>query len=459
MSLETRTELTRSGRFIILVGSIMLVLGIAIENYLFIIPGLFLLLVITSILVNFFLFQSFPEASILVSKDHVRSRGLVAVVGSIQNKNKKKLTCRITLNYSYHFLMVEKPESYLIQVEPNSETKLDWYLLAVRRGNGTIGPISISFGFFQQLFINQVIYPEKIQIKILPQRPKVQIPWKTKKDLLMQLVNQFAQRVKGQGTEFFALRDYLPGDEMKHIDWRATARHDKLITREFEDEKQLHFLIFLDLGSTMFGPKFDYALSSVVSLCSLIKGTNHNLTVVAYSHVVEKFIVPQIGIHELKLMLNLYDLDATGVQSDFVEAAKFARTQNFHHSIAIIFSDLDGDINQKLRGLDVLKLMGSKIIFVNFSTPNFNILASKEWLIEKSPTISYSTILDKVFSSLTMDEYKIRELKVRRILNAFDGDFVSIYGYDDDVVLALYRLMKKYNPKRKLDVFYNRGET
>jgi len=124
----------------------MLVLGIAIENYLFIIPGLFLLLVITSILVNFFLFQSFPEASILVSKDHVRSRGLVAVVGSIQNKNKKKLTCRITLNYSYHFLMVEKPESYLIQVEPNSETKLDWYLLAVRRGNGTIGPISISFG-------------------------------------------------------------------------------------------------------------------------------------------------------------------------------------------------------------------------------------------------------------------------------------------------------------------------
>lgn len=126
----------------------MLVLGIAIENYLFIIPGLFVLLVIISILANFFLFQSFPEASITVSKDHVRNRGLVAVVGNIRNNSKKTLICRITLNYSYHFHTVEKPESYLVQIKPDSEIKLDWYLLAIRRGNGTIGPISISLRFF-----------------------------------------------------------------------------------------------------------------------------------------------------------------------------------------------------------------------------------------------------------------------------------------------------------------------
>ncbi|MHA1400523.1 MAG: DUF58 domain-containing protein [Candidatus Heimdallarchaeaceae archaeon] len=450
MPIEKKYELTTAGQALILLGSIMLILGLAIENYVVIIPGLFLLLIVTSTFVSFFYFQDLPEVSFSVSKDYVRNRGLIAVVAIITNTGTRTLTFRVTLNYSYHFNAIEIPETCFIQLAPNEKKRVGWYLLAIRRGNAEVGPISISHGFFQQIFVNKVTFDDKIQIKVLPHRPKIHVPWKTKKDLLMQLVNQFAQRVKGQGTEFYSLRNYLPGDEMKHIDWRATARHDKLITREYEDERQLHFLIFLDLGSTMFGPKFDYALSSVVELCSLIRGSNHDLAVIAYSDVVERFVVPQVGIQEFKLMLNLYDLEASGVQSDFFEAVKFAKTQQLYHSVAIIFSDLDGDLTKKLSGLNTLQTMGAKIIFVNFSTMSFNILASKDWLIAKAPTFSYSEILGHVFPSLVKDEYKQREIKVRNILRAVGGDFVTIQGYLDNIIFALYRLMKKYSPRQRI---------
>ncbi|MHA2255685.1 MAG: DUF58 domain-containing protein, partial [Candidatus Heimdallarchaeaceae archaeon] len=279
---------------------------------------------------------------------------------------------------------------------------------------------------------------------------RVNIPWKTKKELLLKMVHEFAQRVKGRGDEFFALRDYLPGDEVKHIDWYATARHDRLITKEFEDERNLHFLIYLDLGGTMFGPKFEYALSSAVELSSLIRGTNHDLGVVAYSDIVKRFIVPQLGKKELSLMLNLYDLEATGVQSNFIDAVKFTKNNKLLHSIAIIFSDLEGDMRKKLQGLNLLRTMGSRVIFVNYSTIDFNILASPGWLLSKSQDMDYSHVIERVFPSLVKDEYKRREKELRNILYSVGGDYIEINGYDDNIILSLYRLMRKYSPTQRL---------
>ena len=444
-------ELTKSGKLFILFGSLFIILGLAIENYLMIIPGFLFWLVIPSTYVSFLKSQKYTfDASIRISKEYVRSRGLLSVVTEIHNTSSSNIKTKVALHFSYHFECIDKPENIYLTLPANGTTKIVWLLLAVRRGNGEVGPVEISVGPFQFLFTNKRIIDEKVYIKILPQRPRINIPWKTKKELLMKMVHEFAQRVKGRGDEFFALRDYLPGDEVKHIDWFATARHDKLISKEYEDERNLHFLVYLDLGSTMFGPKFEYALSSVVELSSLIKGTNHDLAVIAYSDYVKRFIVPQVGKNELRLMLNLFDIEATGVQSNFIDAVKFTKTNQLLHSIAIIFSDLEGDLKRKLQGIHLLQTMGSRVIFVNFSTMDFNILASPDWMLEQAQDMNYRDVIRHVFPSLVKDEYKKREKEIRNILYTIGGDYVEMAGYDDNIILALYRLMKKYSPTHRL---------
>ena len=200
----------------------------------------------------------------------------------------------------------------------------------------------------------------------------------------------------------------------------------------------------------MFGPKFDYALSSVVELSSLIQGTQHDLAIIAYEEEVQRYIIPQVGKNELKLMLNLYDLEPTGIQSNLMRAAKFVKNQQLHHSIVIIFSDLEGEITQKLRGLHLLRSMESRIIFVNFSTMDFNLLSSPERLQNQSIHKEYNQILGHVLPSLVKDEYKQREILVREILFTVGGDFVDVKGYDDNIILSLYRLMKKYSPTQRI---------
>ncbi len=451
MKEEKHFELTRSGKAFILLGSIFVITGLAIDNYMIIIPGILFLVVISSTFANFLISQKFKfDAEISVSKEYLRSRGLLAVSAVVNNNSKKKLRVKIKLGSSYHFKSINIPETLYVKLNPEQKTRLVWILLAVRRGNGTIGPIEISPGPFQFLFTNKQILRKLINIKILPQRPRISIPWKTKKELLMKMVHEFAQRIKGRGDEFFALRDYLPGDEVKHIEWYATARHDKLITKEYEDERNLHFLIYLDLGSTMFGPKFEYALSSIVELSTLIKGTNHDLAVIGYSDMVKRFIVPQVGKNELRLMLNLYDIEAVGVQSNFLEAVKFTKSNQLLHSITIIFSDLEGDIRKKLKGIHLLQSMGSRVIFVNFSTMGFNILSSPSWVISKTQDMNYREIMNHVFPSLVKDEYKIREKEVRNALYAIGGDYIEMLGYEDNIILSLYRLMKKYSPTQRV---------
>ena len=451
MDAVKHSELTRNGKALILFGGLFIVLGLALENYILVIPGLVFWIILTSTYISYFQNQNLDlNLKLSVSKAYMRSRGLLAAVTEITNSSSKTKRVKITLGISFHFKSISSPETVYVKLQPNESKRLVWLLLAVRRGNATIGPAEISIGPFQNIFENKRILKEKIQIKILPQRPRVNIPWKTKKELLLKMVHEFAQRVKGRGDEFFALRDYLPGDEVKHIDWYATARHDRLISKEFEDERNLHFLIYLDLGSTMFGPKFEYALSSAVELSSLIRGTNHDLGVVAYSNIVKRFIVPQLGKKELSLMLNLYDLDALGVQSNFINAVKFTKNNKLVHSIAIIFSDLEGDFRKKLQGIHLLQTMGSRVIFVNYSTPDFNILASPGWLLSQSQDMDYSFVIERVFPSLVSDEYKKREKEIRNILYSVGGDYVEIKGYDDNIILSLYRLMKKYSPTQRL---------
>ncbi|MHA1259244.1 MAG: DUF58 domain-containing protein [Candidatus Heimdallarchaeaceae archaeon] len=451
MQEDFRYEFTKSGKTLLLFGILFVVIGISIDNYIFIIPGVFFLMTTTSLLVNFFLSRKLNfKSELYLSKKFIRSRGLVAVLVSLENFSQKTVYVKISLNVSYHFMCIEAPDTLFVKLDAMKKTSFVWILLAVRRGNGQVGPVELSLGPFQFFFKNARILHTAKNIKILPQKPRVSVPWKTKKELLLKMVNEYAQRIKGRGDEFFALREYLPGDEVKHIDWYATARQDKLITKEFEDERNLHFLVFLDLGSTMFGPKFEYALSSAVELSSLIKGTNHDLAVIAYSDMVKKFIVPQIGKNELRLMLNLYDLEATGVQSNFLKAVEFTKTNLLFHSIAIIFSDLEGNLKRKLQGLHLLQSMGSRVIFVNFSTMNFNILASSDWILNKAQDLDYRQIIEHVFPSLVEDEYSAREKEVRNILRSVGGDYIQIKGYEDNIILSLYRLMRKYSPTQRV---------
>jgi uncharacterized protein (DUF58 family) len=114
----------------------------------------------------------------------------------------------------------------------------------------------------------------------VPWRVRVQPPFISRRFLpeklarLRTLDGRVAARVRGQGTEFDALREYVEGDDVRSIDWRATARRREVVVRTWRPERDRRLLLVLDTGRTSAGrvgdaPRLDAALDAALLLAAL----------------------------------------------------------------------------------------------------------------------------------------------------------------------------------------------
>ena len=168
-------------------------------------------------------------------------------------------------------------------------------------------------------------------------------------------IKTFVQR--GEGTDFKQLSEYRYGDSVRHIDWKASLRHDKPIVREFQDERDQRVMLLIDCGRRMRADDrrgaigtahFDQVLNAVMllSYVALAQGDAVGALTFGTRAGDEKLFEPRKGAHTLHaLMGELYGLQPTPSHSDYVAAAQdLLRRQNKRALVIVItnFRDEDG---------------------------------------------------------------------------------------------------------------------
>ena len=104
---------------------------------------------------------------------------------------------------------------------------------------------------------------------------------------LRELDGRTSVLIRGQGTEFDSLRDYVPGDDTRSIDWRATARQTTVAVRTWRPERDRHILVVLDTGRTSAGrvgdvPRLDAAMDAALLLTALASRAGDRVDLLAY---------------------------------------------------------------------------------------------------------------------------------------------------------------------------------
>lgn len=104
---------------------------------------------------------------------------------------------------------------------------------------------------------------------------------------LRELDGRTSVLTRGEGTEFDSLRDYVPGDDTRSIDWRATARHHKVAVRTWRPERDRHILICLDTGRTSAGrvgdaPRLDSSMDAALLLAALATRAGDRVDLLAH---------------------------------------------------------------------------------------------------------------------------------------------------------------------------------
>jgi uncharacterized protein (DUF58 family) len=169
------------------------------------------------------------------------------------------------------------------------------------------------------------------------------------------------RRRRGEGMDFQQLREYRRGDSLRRIDWKATARMHRLISREYQDERDQAIVLLLDCGrrmATADGPlsHFDAALNAALLLAHV--GLHHGDAVgVATMAGEERFIAPRKARSTTTLILNLlYDLQPTLHSPDYHTAALELMRRVHRRALVVVISNLrDEDDDTLLPALGLLR--------------------------------------------------------------------------------------------------------
>lgn len=130
-------------------------------------------------------------------------------------------------------------------------------------------------------------------------------------------------RLRGRGTDFDRLREYRRGDEFRSIDWKATSRHQELISREYVVEKNQNIIFLIDCGRSMCNADegvthFDRALNAAILLSYVALRQGDTISLLACSNKVERWVPPIRGAGSIqKLIRQVYDLEPIYEASDY----------------------------------------------------------------------------------------------------------------------------------------------
>jgi uncharacterized protein (DUF58 family) len=153
-------------------------------------------------------------------------------------------------------------------------------------------------------------------------------------------------RVRGGDTEFERLRPYQRGDEIRHVDWRASARRDDLTVRQFQAESNQNVVFAIDVGRAMRGETgglsaVDHALNAALLTADVALRGGDRAGVLAFDEAPRSFVPPTGGrAGGRKLTRAVYALEAGFAATDYRAAVTFLRTQVRARSLFVVLTNL-----------------------------------------------------------------------------------------------------------------------
>src|SRR5258706_10222152 len=151
---------------------------------------------------------------------------------------------------------------------------------------------------------------------------------------------------RGEGRDFESLRDYVRGDERRHISWTATARRGKLVTRQYQMERDQTILIALDAGRLMTArieqeTKLDSAVHAALALMSAAARAGDNAGLLVFGRKIKSFLSPSRGRDHMDAALEaLYSVEPEMVEPSYSRAFEFIAANSKRRSLVVLLTDL-----------------------------------------------------------------------------------------------------------------------
>ncbi|KRE50332.1 hypothetical protein ASG92_08515 [Arthrobacter sp. Soil736] len=233
------------------------------------------------------------------------------------------------------------------EVPPGERRRLTVRLRPVRRGDLTAPHVTLrSFGPLR-LAARQKTVQCPGSVRVLPPfNSRRHLPSKLRK--LRELDGKAAVQIRGAGTEFDSLRDYVRGDDVRSIDWRATARRSAVVVRTWRPERDRRVVIMLDTSRTAAArindePRLDTGIEAALLLAVLAERGGDRVDFFAFDRRTRARAGTAAGGNLLgQLVQAMAPLEAELIELDWAQIPGQVRAVSAHRSLVVLLTSLDG---------------------------------------------------------------------------------------------------------------------
>ena len=303
---------------------------------------------------------------------------------------------------------------------PGRELELTYRITPAARGLFQFDGCAVRMGSPLRLWWQRRIVPVRQQVRVYPNFAPLAKLALVGAEQASRVVGAHLKRRRGEGTEFQQLREYRIGDSLRQIDWKASQRARKLISRDYQDERNQQVMLLLDTGRRMLArddalTHFDHVLNAalMVAYIALRQGDAVGLLAAGGQ---SRYLAPRRSLGTVDNLLNtVFDLDALPVATDYLQAATVLAARQPRRCLVLLITNArDEDIEDLLAA--VRQLQRRHLVCV---------ASLREQVLDRTLQQSVRNFDDAVRTAATM-QYVEQRRRTHRQLRAQGADVLDV---------------------------------
>lgn len=253
------------------------------------------------------------------------------------------------------------------RLQPRRKVSLEYRVLPFRRGRYDFGAVHLFVQSRLGLLTRRMRAPIGETVRVYPNiknLPRYEL-YAYRSQLLT--LGTRSSSVRGSGTNYESLRRYEPDDDFRRIHWKATARHGRPISVEYQIERSQSVVTLIDAGRLMGSrvgemTKLDFGINAslVINYVSALAGDKAGA--LAFSSDIHSYVPPKQGRRQtMQIADSLYDLEPRMVESDYDRAFAFYKVRNRKRCLVILFSDILDSLSSEALMRNMLSISGKHL--------------------------------------------------------------------------------------------------
>ena len=358
---------------------------------------------------------------VFVGKNKISATRILPDKFSNGDKNQIKLEINNNYPFTIHLEIIDEiPEQFQVRdfkikesITPRKTRSIQYDLKPTERGEYYFGNLNVYVSSILNIVAKRFTFENGAVVPTYPGFKQLK-----KFELLNINQNSLEYGLKkvrrlGHSMEFEQIKDYVIGDDLRTINWKATAKKNQLMVNQFQDEKSQPVYSIIDKGRIMKMPfnglsLLDYAINSALVISNVVLKKHDKAGMLSFSKRIENVVVAQRRSSQMQLILEaLYNVKTDFFESDFSRLYASIKRHITHRSLILMYTNFE-TLDSLERQLPYLKAIAKShlLVVIFFKNTELNSLINN-----KAETIEH--VYDKVIAEKFAFEKRliVNELK------------------------------------------------